>query len=142
MSERFDRTATLDDRAEIEGILASINAAWQTLSGGDVARCIGQHLAPGAVLVASDLTRVARGRDAFAQSYEDFASRAKILDVNLDAPLIDIIGVSAVATLTWRMRYDIGGTLSTEAGHDTYVFARQDKKWLVIWRNIESVHAE
>ena len=52
---------------------------------------------------------------------------------------MDVFGDTAVATLRWEMAWEMGGQRSEEAGHDVYVLARVDNRWLVAWRTLLSV---
>jgi uncharacterized protein (TIGR02246 family) len=132
----------VDDRAAIRAVITSICNAWQTGPPGSIAGGIRAHFAADAVIVGPDLTRVARGRDAVAQSYADFAASATIVESSLDDPEIDVSSDVAVATMTWRMRYTYEGAQMREGGVDTYVFARRDGRWLVVWRRLESSSAD
>lgn len=128
----------MDDRTAIRAVIASICDAWQTGSPYAIAARIRPHLAADAVVVGPDLTRVARGGDAVAQSYADFVASATVIESALDAPEIDISGDVSAATMSWRMRYEYAGAQSKEAGVGTYVLARRDGRWLVVWRRLES----
>jgi len=127
-----------DDRSAIRAVIQSINDAWQTGPPESVVARIRPHLAADAVVIGPDLTRVALGGDAVAQSYADFVASATVIESVLDAPEIDISADVAAATMAWRMRYEYEGVETTELGVDTYVFARRAGRWLVTWRRLES----
>jgi Domain of unknown function (DUF4440) len=88
------------------------------------------------VFVGPDLTRVARGADAAASSYDAFVSSATILDASVGETQVDEFGALAVATLTWSITYIYEGTESTEHGHDLYVLRREGDDWKICWRQI------
>jgi len=127
-----------DDRSAILAVIQSINDAWQTGPPESVAARVRPYFAADAVVVGPDLTRVARGGDAVAASYADFVASTTIIESTLDDPQIDVSADVAAATMTWRMRYEYEGAQTTEAGVDTYVFARRDGHWIVVWRHLES----
>jgi ketosteroid isomerase-like protein len=127
-----------DDRVAIREVIQSICDAWQNGPPDAVAARIRPCVAADAVIVGPDLTRVALGGDAVAQSYADFVASATVLEAALDEPQIDVSSDVAVATMTWRMRYEYEGAQTMEAGVDTYVFARRDGRWIVTWRRLES----
>jgi ketosteroid isomerase-like protein len=119
-------------------VLAEINRIWQETAPDEIAGLIAPHFTQDAVVVAPSLARVARGREAVAASYADFARRAKILEVRIDAPQVDYCGDIAVATMPWRMRYEFDGSVSGERGYDTYVFRREAGRWRIFWRSMVS----
>lgn len=123
---------------EIVGLISEINDSWQQPGGKAIAPQIADSFSEGAVIVAPDLTRVARGREAVARSYDDFVGSATILECLMDDPVVDFDGEVGVATVRWRMRYRLGDAESTEAGYDVYVVRREEDRWRVSWRHIVS----
>ncbi len=75
-----------------------------------------------------------RGREACIRSYAAFVQQAVIRECNLSEPSIDVWGDTAVATYSWDMTYEFGGTTLHETGQDTFVFARSDGRWQAVWR--------
>jgi hypothetical protein len=82
---------------------------------------------PGFVLVG-------KGRDFAVQSYQDFVSQAEVKSFSVDEPQIDVAGETATAAYRWTMTYVLNGQEYTEHGHELFVFARRDERWLAVWR--------
>jgi ketosteroid isomerase-like protein len=120
------------------GVLDEINRIWQTADHDDITKLIAPHFTDDAVLVAPSLARVARGPGAAAGSYADFARTAKIVDVQIEDPQVDLCGDVAVATMRWSMQYEFGGRRGRERGYDTYVFRRDVGRWQICWRSMVS----
>jgi len=127
-----------DDVSEVQAIIAAINDAWQNGPPDEVAARIREYFSDDAIIVAPNLTRAARGGDAVAASYQDFVQTTRVLRALLGLPEVDVLGDVAVATLTWHMLYVYEGTQTVDTGHDVYVFARRNGRWLVCWREVLS----
>jgi ketosteroid isomerase-like protein len=119
-------------------VLAEINRAWQNAAPDDVVALIAAHFTHDAIVTAPSLARVARGREQVAESYADFARTAKIIEIRIDEPEVDLFDGLAVATMAWRIRYEFGGKQGAERGHDTYVFRFDDGAWRICWRSMLS----
>jgi ketosteroid isomerase-like protein len=123
---------------EPAGVLAAINDAWLNAAPNDIEARIAEYFTDDAIVVAPNLARVAKGGAAVAASYADFMRNAKILELQLDEPVVDAGGTVAVATMSWKMRYEIEGRESGESGYDTYVFRYEDDRWRIFWRSMIS----
>ncbi|MGA8098502.1 MAG: nuclear transport factor 2 family protein [Candidatus Cybelea sp.] len=119
-------------------VLAEINRVWQSAAPDDIVALIRSHFTHDAVVTAPSLARVARGREQVAQSYADFVQSAKIIEVRIDEPQVDLFDGVAVATMSWRISYEFGGKQGAERGHDTYVFRLDDGAWRICWRSMLS----
>ena len=120
------------------GVLAEINRIWRESAPEAIADLVAPHFCEDAVVVAPSLARVARGRAEVAASYGDFVRTAKLLEIGIDEPEVDTYGDLAVATMSWRMRYEFGERTSTERGFDTYVFRCENDCWRICWRSTVS----
>jgi uncharacterized protein (TIGR02246 family) len=124
------------------GVLEAINQAWQHAPPEGIATLLAQHFTDDAVFVAPNLARVARGRDAVAASYADFARNANVLEVHIDPAQVDFDGDVAIATMPWSIRYEFDQRRTSERGYDTYVFRRQGDRWRVCWRSMVPLSAQ
>ncbi len=70
-------------------ILAEINRIWQDAAPEQIADLVAPYFTEDVVIVAPNLARVAKGRDAVAASYGDFVRNTKILDVHIEEPQIE-----------------------------------------------------
>jgi hypothetical protein len=119
-------------------VLAEINRVWQSAAPDDIVALIRSHFTHDAVVTAPSLARVARGREQVAQSYADFVRNARVIEVRIDEPQVDLFDRVAVATMSWRISYEFGGKQGAERGHDTYVFRLDDGAWRICWRSMLS----
>jgi hypothetical protein len=83
-----------------------------------------------------------KGRAAAVQSYHDFVNQAEVKSVQLDEPQVDVAGETATAQYKWTITYVLNGQEYTERGHDIFVFARRNTKWLAVWRALLPEQAE
>ncbi len=118
------------------GILSEINRIWQDAAPEEIADLVAPYFTEDAVIVAPNLVRVAKGCASVSASYGDFACSTKIVELHIEEPQVDFCGNVAVATMCWQMGYEIDGRLSTESGHDTYVFTFADERWRICWRAV------
>lgn len=88
------------------------------------------------VTVAPGFAMRGEGREACVQSYRDFMSAAKVIRYRESAPVIDVFGDTGVSTFRWEMTWEMQGQTHDESGHDLFVFARQDGRWLAAWRTL------
>jgi uncharacterized protein (TIGR02246 family) len=119
---------------EVRAVLAGLTAAWRTGRTRD----IGPMLHPSVVFVLPGFTGRAEGRPACVATYDEFLSAALVLRYEETAAVVDVFGDTAVATLHWEMAWEMGGQRSEESGHDIYVLAREERRWLIAWRTLLS----
>ncbi len=119
-------------------IVTALNDAFINGTPDSIASEVEPYFTDDAVVVSPDLTRAGRGRKAIAQSYVDFKKVARIIDVWTGTPHADHSGDVAVATLAWRMTYEIDETKYSEEGDDIYVFRRDGHEWRIFWRAVHS----
>ena len=122
------------DRAAIRDLLRDLNAAWYPDVAQDAAERIAARFAEDAVIAAGDLRELARGAEACAQSYLDFARTARVREFAAGDANVDLYGDSAVARYEWSIAYAVNGIESTESGSDMFVLARRDSGWKILWR--------
>lgn len=76
------------------------------------------------------------GKAACIKSYEDFLRAAKIRDFKESDIQVDLFASTAIATLAWEIDYEMNGQNYHEAGHDVFVFTRDEGKWRAVWRAV------
>ncbi|MBI4082122.1 MAG: nuclear transport factor 2 family protein [Candidatus Lambdaproteobacteria bacterium] len=124
--------ATTDARDEVRNVLWRLNAAWR--EGRPEAMTPLLH--PDVVIVPPGFTMTVRGREACVASYREFATRAKVHEVRVREPRIEVFGATAIATTGFELAFELEGQRYREAGHDVWVFAREGGAWLGIWRTL------
>ncbi len=129
-----DQPGIATDQIAIRDLLSRINDAWLKQRGEAMTATLNQCFAEDVVMRGPDFALMGKGRDYAVQSYHDFVSHAEVKRFSLDEPEIDIAGQTATAQYKWTMTYTLNGQEYTEHGRDVFVFARRDKKWLVVWR--------
>jgi ketosteroid isomerase-like protein len=129
-----DQANITEEQNVIRDLLSRINDAWINQRGEAMAAALNACFAEDVVMRGPDFVFVGQGRDFAVQSYQDFVSQAEVRKFALDEPEIDVAGETAIAQYKWVMTYALNGQEYTERGHDVFVFARRDEKWLAVWR--------
>ena len=88
------------------------------------------------VFVAPGFSQRIEGRAACVDSFRDFCASARLRDYKPADPSIDVCGETAIATCSFKIEYDLGNESFDEGGRDVWVFARNEGKWLAVWRTI------
>jgi Domain of unknown function (DUF4440) len=122
------------DTQPIRTVLGALTKAWRTGRTKD----IGALLHPSVVFVRPGFSGRAEGRAACVATYDEFLAAALVLRYEEAESVVDVFGKTAVATLRWEMAWELGGQRSEDAGHDVYVLARTDDRWLIAWRTLLS----
>ena len=137
-----DQQSIAKEQAEIRDILSRINAAWSKLRGEAITAALNECFAEEIVMRGPGFVFLGKGRDIAIQSYHDFVNQAEVKSVLLDEPQVDVAGDTATAQYKWTMTYVLNGQEYTERGHDIFVFARRNRKWLAVWRALLPEQAE
>ncbi len=126
--------ATSSDHEQVRLLLQRINDAWLHGPADEIPRKLEECFHDEIAMRGPEFQELAGGKAACAKSYQDFLQLAKIQKCTLAEPQIHVTGDTAVATYSWNMTYELNGQSYTEAGHDLFVFTRQEGKWLAVWR--------
>ena len=125
-------TSINNDIEEIRNILQKINNAWYSGNPDE----LNDFFHTDIVMKGPNFQTIAKGRDVCVQSYKDFLAQCTVKDYQQSEPDIDAWGDTAVAIMPWTMTYVLNGEEYTESGFDVFTFARQDGKWLAVWRTL------
>jgi hypothetical protein len=142
MTNEPDQPAITKEQAEIRDVLSRINNAWSKLRGEAMTAALNDCFADEIVMRGPGFVFLGKGRATAVQSYHDFVTQAEIKSVLLDEPQIDVAGDTATAQYKWTLTYALNNQEYTEHGHDVFVFARRDNKWLAVWRALLPEQAE
>ena len=85
-----------------------------------------------------DFQEMARGPEAYVESYADFIRLARVEEFQESEPSIDVIGNVAVVTSPWKISYWMNDREYHESGRDLLVFIREDGGWQEAWRSVLS----
>lgn len=125
---------TKKDKAqkEIRALLQKISEAWSKGNPDDLMKYFHEDL----VILSPDLQRMGKGKQACAQSYKDFIARAVVHEYKEYDHTIDVWGDTALSIYAFDISYEMEGQTYRETGHDIFVYTREEKQWLVVWRMV------
>ena len=122
-----------DDEAALRAVIARIDAAWRENRFEGLEGCFHPH----AEIVGPGYVPAARGRDACARSYVEFARDSEVIEYAESAQAMRVWGPTAVCTFAWEMLYRRAEGPSRERGTDLLVFQRaEDEGWQVVYRHL------
>lgn len=124
--------ADRETRRRILKFLRKIETAWLGGRMEELRECFRED----AVLLGADLEQRLEGRDPIVDSYAQFLQEARLLAFESEAPIVDVLGDSAVTVTPWTVRYEREGVLHREAGADLLVLVREGDDWKVAWRTL------
>jgi hypothetical protein len=124
-----------DDLAEA---LRMINRCW--LEGRP--RDLGPLLHEKIVMVVPGFAARVGGRDTFIGGFADFCENARVVSFHESDHQVDQIDDTAVASFSFDMVYERGGSRYHSTGRDLWVFTRQAGQWLACWRTMIDVREE
>lgn len=119
-------------RREILKLLSRIESAWTRGLIDELRACFRED----AVLVGPDLEQRLEGRDPIVDSYVEFLREATMLAFSSEPPSVDVYGDTAVTVTPWTARYELEGTVHSDAGNDLLVLIRGEEGWQVAWRTL------
>jgi uncharacterized protein (TIGR02246 family) len=76
------------------------------------------------------------GREPIVAGFADFCRNATIHEYSEANHQADVIGDTAVVSLTYQMVYERSGQRSRATGRDLWVFVRQGGEWIAVWRTM------
>lgn len=123
---------------QVHEVVATIEAAWKLRRFDGLEACFHRD----AVIVGPDYAEYARGRQACADSYREFATNAEVLAYAESGHALRLWESTAVHTFAWEMTYRREGGATRERGTDQQVFQRGADGWQLVWRYIHFAPAE
>lgn len=127
-----------DAKTQVHAALASISAAWRD---GDPAS-MREHLHPEIAMAPPGFAPSLRGRELLVASFEEFQKNARVPEYEESDEQIDVVGDCSVASFRFRMVYERVAYREECSGRDLWVFARQDGRWIAVWRAMLELKAE
>jgi uncharacterized protein (TIGR02246 family) len=120
------------ERVEAAAAMRQINQAWLDGRVEDLAPLV--H--PEIVMVFPGFAGRIQGRDDFLAGFRDFLQNATIQEYREHDHQIDVAGDTAVVTFRYDMVYERSGGRYRSTGRDLWVFQRQDRAWIAVWRTM------
>ena len=122
---------TEDQKVAWEAV-RQINLAWRE---GHVDR-LTELFHDRVVIVGTDGSCYAEGKEAVVESYRGFARQATVVDYRESDGRVDVYEAVAVVSYRYDIDYTIGGQSSRETGRDIIVLEKHDGRWLAVWRMV------
>jgi hypothetical protein len=76
------------------------------------------------------------GKDAAIAGFEEFCQNAKVHAFQEGEHQIDLIGQTAIASVTFEMTYELKGQKYQSTGRDVWVFENSKGAWVAVWRTM------
>lgn len=74
------------------------------------------------------------GRNEMVESYRQFVNTAKINNFEELSLQVNTFNKTAIANLTFKIDYEINGTVYSEKGIDILILNNFNNEWKVVWR--------
>ena len=118
------------EREDVARAMRQINQAWIVGRVEDLAPMV--H--PEIVMVFPDFAGRIQGREDFLAGFRDFCQNASIQEFREHDQHVDVAGETAVATFRYEMVYERSAKRYRATGCDLWVFQKQDRSWIAVWR--------
>jgi hypothetical protein len=119
-----------DERDAVLEAIRRITGAW--LDGDPDA--MGDDLRASMVALMPDADTRLEGRDKVMGAFRDLASQTPAIAWREHDLTVDLVGPSAVVRYRYELDRDVDGATASEHGWDLWVLAREDDRWLAVWR--------
>ena len=117
-------------REDAATAMRQINQAWIDGRVEDLAPLV--H--PEIVMVFPNFAGRIQGREDFLAGFRDFCRNASVQEFREHDQRVDVAGDTAVVTFRYDMVYERSGERYSATGRDLWVFQKQGKSWIAIWR--------
>ena len=119
-------------RKDAAAAMRQINHTWLHGQVEDLA----SMLHPEVVMAFPDFTGSQQGREDFLAGFRDFRQNATIHEFREHDYHVDVAGDTAVVTFRYEMLYELSGKRYRSTGRDLWVFQKQDRAWIAVWRTM------
>jgi len=103
---------------------------WMAHEFANMDRYFSNHV----VMIVAGTHRRISGLDAVLEQYELFIEDAEIENYNVTELLVDLVEDTAVAYVTYQVKYEIDNTRFDETNTEILVFHGRDNHWKIMWR--------
>jgi hypothetical protein len=115
---------------EIERICVHLMEDWMAPKFANMDRYFSNHV----VMIETDTHRRITGIDDVLEQYELFVEDTEIVDFKITELLVDLVEDTAVAYVTYDIKYEMDETRFDETNTEILVFHEHDKEWKIVWR--------
>jgi uncharacterized protein (TIGR02246 family) len=119
-------------REAVSAAMERINQTWLDRRPQDLIPL----LHPDMTVVFPGFAGKAQGRAEILAGFTDFCANATVQEYSEADHQVDVIGDTAVASLTYQIVYKRAGNRSRATGRDLWVFVRQGGEWIAVWRTM------
>jgi len=112
--------------------MRQINQAWLNGRVEELAAMVHSEI----VMVFPGFAGSVQGRDAFLAGFRDFCQNARIHEFRDHDHQVDVAGDVTVVTFRFDMVYERSGKRYRSTGRDLWVFQKQGRAWIAVWRTM------
>ena len=123
------------DETEVHNTLSAINDAWRSGRPEEMKN----YLHPNIVMKLPGFSQDIIGSKILIESFKEFCTNAKVLEYSESDEQINVIGNCAIASFKFEMIYEREKYRDKSTGRDFWIFERQEKNWIAIWRTMLDV---
>ena len=120
------------EELEVHNTLSAINNAWRNNQPVEMKK----YLHPDIKMMLPGFSGLITGREILIDSFVVFCTNAKVLEYSESNEQINVTGNCAVATFKFEMLYEGEKYRDKSTGRDFWIFERQGKNWIAVWRTI------
>jgi ketosteroid isomerase-like protein len=120
---------------DVREAMENIQSAWRENRARDMI----PHLHPDVVMALPGFAGVIKGRHILVTSFVEFSKSARVLQYGESNQNVEVVGDTAIVTFEFQMTYERGDYRGLSKGRDCWVFARDDDRWLAVWRTMMDV---
>lgn len=118
-----------DVTRNVQRLVQNMNDAWLEQRFDDLA----SYFTESVVMVPPGGSRL-EGRDAMVDSFRQFLAVAQVHAFGAERLDVDRVGTAAIATLRFRIDYEIRGERSEERGTEVLGCVPDADQWRIAWR--------
>jgi hypothetical protein len=121
-------------QTEVSIALRRLSEAWRNRRYDELRDCFRESAV---MALPGFLGRVA-GREAIVEAYREFMDRSTLESYSEAPATIEAFEHTAITYYAWQMVWTSGGKQQQAAGHDLFIFERDDGsgRWKAMWRTM------
>ena len=116
----------------VAAAMCQINQVWLDGKVEDLAPLLHSEI----VMVLPDFSGRIQGREELLAGFRDFCQNATVHEFREHDQQVDIAGDTAVCAFRYDMVYERSGQRYRATGRDLWVFQKQGKAWIAVWRTM------
>ena len=120
---------------DVRTAMSEIQAAWRENRPRDMI----PYLHPDVMMALPGFTGIIKGRHILVTSFIEFNKSAKVILYSESDHEVQVVADTAIVTFEFQMTYERGDYRGHSKGRDFWIFARDDDRWLAVWRTMMDV---